>query len=443
MKTFKEVREFDIITCNEKYKNDSKYDKDNNKYIYINESIFEELTNFIYEFNASEENSDILEFIKIEYRRNVGNIIRIKNYVGLIELKSGFQLQILPKISLGNDNEENTKKIFIKMIKSMKDFPSKVFTSANLNIDKMNLYEIFINMYLQEVRKLIKKGLKSSYVEIEKNIPYFKGKLEVNKHINLNTVHKERFYMKYDEYQLNRPENKIIKSTLIKLQKISVSSENIKQIKQLLTFFELVEMSINYDKDFSKIKIDRTTKEYDILMKWSKVFLLNKSFTTFSGKNYSRALLFPMEKVFESYVAKYVKKFFKDYEVKTQHKGKYLFNKFALRPDIVLKRKDESIIIMDTKWKRLEKKRNYGISQNDMYQMYVYAKKYETSEVYLLYPKNEEIKPTEQIKFIDNNGEVCVYVFFVNVEKIEESIQELLDMCNKHYYQNKNNIIGK
>ena len=145
MKTFKEVREFDIITCNEKYKNDSKYDKDNNKYIYINESIFEELTNFIYEFNASEENSDILDFVKIEYRRNVGNIIRIKNYVGLIELKSGFQLQILPKISLGDDNEENTKKIFIKMIKSMKDFPNKVFTSANLNIDKMNLYEIFIN----------------------------------------------------------------------------------------------------------------------------------------------------------------------------------------------------------------------------------------------------------------------------------------------------------
>ena len=193
-------------------------------------------------------------------------------------------------------------------------------------------------------------------------------------------------------------------------------------------------MSINYDKDFSKVKIDRTTKDYNILMEWSKVFLLNKSFTTFSGKNYSRALLFPMEKVFESYVAKYVKKFFKGYDVKSQHKGKYLFNKFALRPDLVLKRKDGSIIIMDTKWKRLDKKRNYGISQNDMYQMYAYAKKYETSEVYLLYPKNEDVKPIEPIKFIDNNGEVCVYIFFVDVAKIEESVQELLNMCNKHYY---------
>ena len=144
----KEVKEFDIITCNEEYKNDNKYDSNKNKYVYIKESTFKELTKFIYEFNASEENSDILDFMKVEYRRNIGNIIKVKNYVGLIELKSGFQLQILPKISLGEEKEEDTKRIFIKMIKSMHDFPSKVFTTANLNIDKMNLYEIFINMYI-------------------------------------------------------------------------------------------------------------------------------------------------------------------------------------------------------------------------------------------------------------------------------------------------------
>ena len=46
------------------------------------------------------------------------------------------------------------------MIRSMRNFPSKVFSDANLNIKEMNLYEIFINMYLQEVRQLIKRGIK-------------------------------------------------------------------------------------------------------------------------------------------------------------------------------------------------------------------------------------------------------------------------------------------
>lgn len=45
-----------------------------------------------------------------------------------------------------------------------------------------------------------------------------------------------------------------------------------------------------------------------MLMQWSEVFLKNKSFATFSGNKSARALLFPMEKVFEAYVTKYMKK---------------------------------------------------------------------------------------------------------------------------------------
>ena len=58
----------------------------------------------------------------------------------------------------------------------------------------------------------------------------------------------------------------------------------------------MIDASINYTTDFSKVKIDRNNRDYEIIMQWSKVFLLNKSFTTFSGNNNSRALLFSMEK---------------------------------------------------------------------------------------------------------------------------------------------------
>jgi len=89
---------------------------------------------------------------------------------------------------------------------------------------------------------------------------------------------------------------------------------------------------------------------------------------------------------------------------------------------------------MDAKWKRLSRQnRNYGISQADMYQVYAYAKKYKTSEIYLLYPANEEMQNQEQIKYVSHDGEnkeVCVTVFFVDVgkERIEQSIQRLLEI---------------
>ncbi len=422
-----EVREFDTITENADFENDEKYK-------YLDTMAFHDLVEFIHEFSGDEENADALDFMHISYKRNIGDVVIIKNYVGLIQMKNGYQIQVLPKISFDSAEDtgnKETKRIFLKMLKSMKDFPSKVFNDANLKMDCMNLYEIFINMYLQEVRQLVKRGIKSAYVQQEDNLKFFKGKLMTSQHIKTNMVHKERFYVAYDEFHPNRPENKLLKATLLKLQQLTTSAENSKEIKQLLTAFEMVEPSVNHTKEFSQVKIDRNTKDYEILVQWSKVFLLNKSFTTFSGQNNSRALLFPMESVYESYVTQQMKKVLgpAEWEVSSQDKGHYLFMKpkrqFALRPDIVCKRGNR-IVIMDTKWKSLinSERANYGISQSDMYQMYAYSKKYETSEIWLLYPLNDEMRDHSEIKFESGDG-TTVRLHFVDVAHIEDTLEEL------------------
>lgn len=423
-----EVKEFDSIICNVDY-------KDNKKYKYLNQKEFDNLIAFIHEFIGDTENADALDFMKIGYRRNVGEVVTIKNYVGLIQMKNGFQIQILPKISFGEDDEENvkTKRVFLKMLQSLKNFPCKVFNDASLKVDRMNLYELFINMYLQEVRQLVKRGIKSSYVAREDNLRYYKGKLLVNDHVRVNSIHKERFYVSYDEFHPNRAENRLVKATLVKLQKLTTSAENSKEIRQLLTAFEMVDVSANYARDFSQVAINRNTKDYEMLMQWSKVFLMNKSFTTFSGTTTSRALLFPMESLYESYVAQQIKKVMglDGWQISIQDKGYYLFveprRQFALRPDIVLKKNDR-IVILDTKWKRLVNngRINYGISQADMYQMYAYSKKYNTSEIWLLYPVNDEMRNHGPIRFESGDG-TTVKLHFVDVGRIEENLQELRD----------------
>lgn len=269
------------------------------------------------------------------------------------------------------------------------------------------------------------------YVAKEENLSYFKGKMLVNKNIKLNHSHKERIYLRYDEFSPNRPENKLIKSTLLKLSKLTSSAENSKEIRQLLTGFELVEQSKNIEKDFASVNIDRTTKNYENLMVWSKVFLLNKSFTTFSGSTQSRALLFPMEKVFESYVAQQLRKVFvpDGWEVSLQDKGYYLFEEprrqFSLRPDIVI-RKGDRVIVMDTKWKSLcdNEAKNYGISQADMYQMYAYSKKYQTSEIWLIYPVNQEMRNHSLIRFDSGDG-TRVSVFLIDLQNVEKDLIDL------------------
>lgn len=429
-----EIKEFDTIAENQDYKD---------QYTILDKNSFEDLIQFIQTFDSDNSESDVLDFVKIGYKRNIGRTVTFKNYVGLIQVNDKLKIQVLPKIASLKDDKDKTKtkEIFLKMLCSMKDFPCKSFTKENLNIKQMNLYEIFINMYIQEVLHLVKKGIKSDYVNCEDNLPVYKGKLLVNEHLKHNFLHKERFYVSFDEYEENRPENKIVKSTLLKLQKLTNSFDNSKNIRQLLTFFELVDPSSNYDQDFSRVVINRNTKDYDNLIKWSKVFLKNRSFTTFSGDN-SRSLLFSMEKLFESYVAQSLRKVLPEgWTMSCQEKKHFLFEKlneenyrrFSLIPDIVLRfnnGNEKRTVILDTKWKRLVDKKecNYGISQSDMYQMYAYSKRYGTSEIWLLYPVDDEMHSETKIKFDSGDGTV-VSLFFFDLAN-DRSLADLVKRAN-------------
>ena len=430
------VKEFDVITCNPEYKND-RYLK------YLPEQYFREFDDFIRRQGSGEGESsgyETLDFFRAYVKKGVGNVIQARNYVGMIQLESGYQIQILPKIYFEEDEDPElaTTRVFMRMLKELQDFPGKIFNSANLRTESMNIYEIFIAMYVQQVSGLTKRGLKSAYLPTEDNLNYHKGKLLINQQIKRNLSHQERFYVAYDEFSLNRPENRLIKSTLLKLQKVSEDPGNVKAIRQLLPYFELVEPSVNYDKDFSSLVNDRNTRDYRDIMVWSKIFLKNKSFSAFAGDVRARTILFPMEKLYESYVAQNMERILEEYgwNMTAQDRRYYLFREdyreiFELQQDIVITRPDGSRIIMDTKWKRLNTNReaNYGISQADMYQMFAYAKRYETPDIWLLYPLTEEVKTIKKDIVFRGGGpdrELTVSVFFVDVAEIQKSLEELL-----------------
>ena len=410
---------------------------ENNRYQPVNEMVFNKIIQFIENFEKDDDNEDVLRFMYIKHLKGNEYGISLKNYVGTIQIDDGTQIQILPKISFEEDsgkNEEKTKKIMKKMLGTLKYFKYKEFNMSDTEIENIDLYEAFINMYIKELSKLIKIGIKSLYVNEIDNIGTIREKILMNEQITKNIVHKEKNYCKYDEYKLDIPENRIIKATLLKLLKLSKSNENIKEINKLLIYFDDVHQSKKYDIDFSRVKLDKTNKYYELIIEWSKVILKDKSFTNFSGINNTRALLFPMEKLFEAYVARMIYiNIPKNYKVITQNIQKYLYNnpnRFGLKPDIIIKENGKIIAVLDTKWKNLNDKAqtNYGISRDDMYQMYVYAKKYNTNNIWLLYPLNNEMRNHDKIVFeTDENIKVNIFFVDLDIEKIQSSVENLID----------------
>ena len=373
----------------------------------IDKKDFGDIENFI--LKNSDENAP---FLRIASGVG-GKFIQARNYVGVLQTKSGLTIEILPKIADKND-AERSKAVFIKMLRTLKNFPFKSSNLASLKTQNLPLLEIFISMFLCELEALVKNGIKSDYVAIEENLNFLKGKLNINEQIKRNSIHKERFYVGYSEFLNDIKINRIIKKTLKFLYKKSNSSKNQQKIRELLFIFNEVSEFEDYKNFFAKLVINRQVKHYEQTLLWCKIFLLGNSFTPHNGDDLAFALLFDMNALFESYVGDFIKKSFPGTIL--QHSEKHLVEdpkSFKLRPDIFLKGK----FIADTKWKIISSRDD--ISQADLYQLYAYGKKHECDKLHFIYPKIDDIRQkTMKFRYDD---EMLLEILYFDLEKDENN----------------------
>ncbi|MGJ0344266.1 McrC family protein [Aliarcobacter cryaerophilus] len=396
------LKEFEYLQC-----------KDNTKDNFIKKETFDSLEKFVL------ENEQIAQYLKITTKNGFGKVLQAQNYVGVIQTKDGTTIEILPKIK--NVTTEKSKEILISMLKTLKNSPFKNSSVANLKSSKMQLLEIFISMFLEELAKLIRNGLKSDYISKEENLKFLKGKLKISEQIKYNTIHKERFFVQYEEFISNRVENRIIKTTLQFLYNKSKLNKNQQRIREFLFVFDEIEISHNIKTDFSKIKLNRQMKDYEQVLLWCKTFLFENSFSPYKGNDIAFALLFDMNLLFESFVYSYLKKSSNFQDIKSQDRTHHLayengIGRFRLKPDIVI---NGGKIIADTKWKILSEDKAYnGVSQADMYQLYAYGTKYDNCEkIYLIYPFDELFIKNSYNYF--KNKELKLDILFFDVYKKE------------------------
>jgi 5-methylcytosine-specific restriction enzyme subunit McrC len=145
---------------------------------------------------------------------------------------------------------------------------------------------------------------------------------------------------------------------------------------------------------------------YKKIFLWIEFFLQESAWTNFKGDYLGLALLFPMQQVFESYITQQIRAIFQEnYQVISQEKSKYLISlptqQFGLQPDILIKDKNSKVVMLiDIKWKMIDdKKKNMGIEEQDMYQIYVYGQKYDCKHLVLIYPQNADFQASKTLFF--------------------------------------------
>lgn len=377
----------------------------------LNSISFNELSTFI------EENQDKEDFNKafVIFKRNRRRFIRAKSFVGLIETKSGLTIEILPKIYSGQVASEGSsaesKKVLLRMLACLKDTPFIQLNDGHVDTkEDFPILEIFITNFISAVSDLVKNGLRGDYVEIQSVTEAIKGKLSVTKSIRTNITNRVRFHCIYDEFQTDQPANRIIKMAVVKLFNSTIINKNRSALAKLIEVFDFCETSLNLHSDF-KIARSRMKRNHKYLkvLDWCEVFLFNRGFTNFQGNSINTAVLFPMEKLFEYYIAELLAKFSSGIKILSQDKRYFLLHqkrdehdlefeiqKFRLKPDIVLNYNE---VIIDTKWKLIDSSNSkFNIKESDVYQMHAYGTRYKSDQkaisprLALLYPLNLQFR---------------------------------------------------
>jgi 5-methylcytosine-specific restriction enzyme subunit McrC len=392
------ISEYGFIACDN-------IDTNDNKFVGVRDlkpSLFEELYNFWLE---DRETQKVFTFEN-------KNCLKATSFVGVIQTKN-LSIEILPKTYNKNSEIETQRYIFTEMLKPLLNINELQINRANLSTTKnKNIYEMFITLFVQSIDNLIHKGLKSQYIEKEDNQFFLKGKLKFNEHIKRNYIHKERFYVEFDEYMQDRVENRLLKSAISLLLRKTNDFENKKALRQQLFIFDEVQLSNNYNMDFKKTNIHRGMEYYKMPLRFAELFLRHKSFTSLRGKEDVFALLFPMEKVFESYMEFVLNNSKKNLGINSVvpngYSGDYLLGNGTCeminqKPDYLLEMEDSSIIISDAKWKLFEMETNesqkckdnerVNIASNDAYQIFSYLHYYDArNTAYLFVPNTDMTK---------------------------------------------------
>ncbi len=366
-----------------------------------------------------------------------------QNFVGILETSEGTIIEILPKIDLA-ENEEETKKIFLNMLRTWRGTRMAQLNQTNINaLRHFNMLEVFIRLFLNDLVLLTKRGLARHYHLVEDNLPVLKGRIHFPQHIRANMVDRSKFYVEFDEFSANRPANRLIHLTIDRLKTYAKQPVNLQLLDQLKINFIEIPKSKNIHDDWTKHKVDRSMQHYNTVMQWVGIFLFGHGLTTFQGKHLNQSLLFPMEEIFEDFVTHAFRRYQSNYSVKSQAPRRYLAktgdkNVFMMIPDISLMKDSKPQYILDTKWKRLnqgkdKKDDKHGISQSDMYQLFAYGKKYGCKTVALIYPISNDFKEPYYYGFDSQLKLACLPFDVVEPEKsVKDTLHNLSGMhCNQ------------
>lgn len=384
-----------------------------------------------------------------------GDRIKAKNYVGFIQ-NGAETIEIYPKVFRTEASTSEYKELMLKHIFYWFRYCRKwrfPFSQVSLDtIETTEFPELIINLVANQFLEAISNQPLTMYQELEEAMQTPRGSINFKRYItnSISYGNYQSIECDYEPFLFDNKVNRALKYCSRLLLNQTRFSENQRILQDVIFILDEVEDLPCSAHDIEKISINSFFEAYGFILDSCKL-ILNQQLYTNSTYDFSQwCLLFPMEYIFEDFLAGFLETWFsRNWKVHYQKSDMYLAEAsdgkkvFNMQHDIFLTARDETKrkIIVDTKYKlRPTKYKNdpkKGVSQNDLYQMVSYAFKRGCTDIVMVYPNISEniMQPDRFVITSGYDGSERINVTtmeipfwsFINFEQLDTRLKETID----------------
>jgi 5-methylcytosine-specific restriction endonuclease McrBC regulatory subunit McrC len=300
------------------------------------------------------------------------------HYIGFCSV-NGVDIVINPRFGLFNHLISYACNIYVPNAES------------NITSNKTsNNYWLIALLWKAVLQRAIAVGqIPKEYKTENKNLRYYKGRLDIAKQIRVNLTNASRFYCSYRKLTSDNTINRAIRYAYKILcdKKMGRVVNDIREYDDKLAMFGVSNSPIDIS-DIENIKYTRMTEIYRPVMQFCKAIIQqNLSESSIQPHNKTSVAYFiDMAELWEMYLLKKLQVNFPDYEVYSPNLREREFlmeDKYReVRPDLVIADKNTGNprIILDAKYKHYTSlgntSRESTVSREDLYQMTTYLHRF-------------------------------------------------------------------
>jgi 5-methylcytosine-specific restriction enzyme subunit McrC len=346
--------------------------------------------------------------------------VKLAQYCGIVGLGDRV-LEVLPKVDDAAVSAEDCRGVLLRLLSRTERFAHFKHQATGQHLRRLPLLEVFISTFFDSVAGLARDGLLRQYQHMEDDLQVVRGRIALGRQFGAHANRPDRLTCGFDELTADNAWNRTLKKAIRCTRGWIRQADLHRRWVELMGVLDEVDDIRLTDVEVERLRFNRQTERYRDAVDWARWILALLAPSLRAGGQQAPALLFDMNKLFESAVAAEAMRQLQGISglsVDSQDTSRFLGTlvsddriepAFRLRPDLVFRRGDAVIAIADTKWKLVSLDRHGRLlpAEADLYQMHAYASAFGCSELQLIYPWHANLAraQTSQIRLPPVHGE--------------------------------------